>query len=82
MSPQILLDKNSQHGTIGGNGDNGDSQRRGETMSVIHLKDFPDDLHRLLRIRAAEEGTSIKALMIRYCEQGLERDKKGKKKGG
>ena len=43
-------------------------------MSVIHLKDFPDDLHRLLRIRAAEEGTSIKALMTRYCQEGLKRD--------
>ena len=50
-------------------------------MSVIHLKDFPDDLHRLLRIRAAEEGTSIKALMIRYCEEGLKGDKQKDKRG-
>jgi plasmid stability protein len=55
--------------------------RRGETMSVIHLKDFPDDLHRALKIKAAETGTTIKALMMKYCEEGLKRDK-GKKKGG
>ena len=48
---------------------------------MIHLKDFPDDLHRLLRIRAAEEGTSIKALVIRYCKEGMKRDKAGKKGG-
>jgi hypothetical protein len=41
-------------------------------MSVIPLKDFSDDLHRALKIKAAETGTTIK---------GLKRDK-GKKKGG
>jgi hypothetical protein len=52
-------------------------------MSVIHLKDFPEGLHRSLKIRAAELGTSIKSLMIRYCEEGLKRDKqKPKKKEG
>lgn len=53
-------------------------------MSVIHLKDFPDELHRALKIKGAETGTTIKALMIKYCEEGLTRDwgkeKKPKKK--
>ena len=51
-------------------------------MAVINLRDFPDDLHRSLKIRAAETGTTVKALMIKFCQEGLERDKKGKKKGG
>jgi plasmid stability protein len=51
-------------------------------MAVINLRDFPDDLHRSLKIRAAETGTTVKALMIKFCQEGLERDKKAKKKGG
>lgn len=47
-------------------------------MAVINLRDIPDELHRALRIRAAEEGTNVKALIMRYCEEGL---KRGKKKG-
>ena len=48
-------------------------------MALINMRDFPDDLHRALKVRAAETGTTIKALMIRYCKEGLERDKKGKR---
>ena len=51
-------------------------------MAVINLRAFPDDLHRSLKIRAAETGTTVKALMIKFCQEGLERDKKAKKKGG
>jgi hypothetical protein len=46
------------------------------------IKDFPRDLHRELKIQAAVLETSIKALVIRYCQEGLEEDKKSKKKGG
>ena len=53
------------------------------TMALsLLIKDFPKDLHRELKIQAATLETSIKALVIRYCQEGLERDKKGKKKGG
>lgn len=53
-------------------------------MAVINLRDISDELHRALRIRAAETDTTVKALIIRYCQEGLKRDKKGKgrKKGG
>ena len=52
-------------------------------MATINMRDFPQDLHRALRIRAAEEGTSIKAVIIRYCEEGLKREgKQIKKKRG
>ena len=47
-------------------------------MAVINLRDIPDELHIALKIRAAEERTNVKALIIRYCEEGL---KRGKKKG-
>ena len=50
--------------------------------TTINLRDVDEDLHRALRIRAAELGTSVKALVLRYCEEGLEREKKAKKKGG
>jgi plasmid stability protein len=32
---------------------------------------FPDDLHRALKIRAAEEGITLKALIIRLLSEGL-----------
>ena len=48
-------------------------------MATINLRDFPDELHRALKIRAAETGATIKALMIKYCQEGLTRDH-GKKK--
>jgi plasmid stability protein len=51
-------------------------------MALINMRDFPDELHRALKIRAAETGTTIKALMIRYCREGLKREKKTRKNGG
>lgn len=32
---------------------------------------LPDDLHRLLKIRAAEEGVTLKELIIRLLSEGL-----------
>lgn len=34
---------------------------------------IPDDLHRALKIRAAEEGVTLKELIIRLLTEGLER---------
>lgn len=34
--------------------------------------ELPDDLHRLLKIRAAEEGITLKELIIRLLSEGLE----------
>lgn len=51
-------------------------------MALINMREFPDDLHRALKIRAAESGTTVKALMIRYCTEGLERDNQQTKKKG
>ena len=51
-------------------------------MGTINLRDIPDDLHRSLRIRAAEKGTNVKALVLRYCIEGLKRDRQIARKGG
>jgi plasmid stability protein len=48
--------------------------------TTINLRNVDPELHRKLRIRAADLGTNVKALVIRYCEEGLKRDK-AKKKG-
>jgi len=50
-------------------------------VTAVHIRNFPADLHRELKIQAAIKGVSMKDLMLRYCEAGLKRDK-GKKKGG
>jgi len=50
--------------------------------TTINLRNVDPDLHRRLRIRAADLGTNVKTLVMRYCEEGLARDKKAKKKGG
>jgi plasmid stability protein len=39
-------------------------------MAIIHYE-LPDDLHRALKIRAAQESITLKALIIRYLELGL-----------
>ena len=48
-------------------------------MGVMNLRDIPDDLQKALKIRAIEEGVTLRELVIRYCEQGLARDKKRKR---
>jgi plasmid stability protein len=43
-----------------------------------YLIDLPDNLHRELKVRAAQEGTTVKQLLIEAVEQFL---KTAKKKG-
>ena len=47
-------------------------------MGVMNLRDIPDDLQKALKIRAIEEGVTLRELVIRYCRQGLAGDKKRK----
>lgn len=35
--------------------------------------ELPDDLHRALKIRAAEEGVTLKELVIKYLAEGVEK---------
>ena len=48
-------------------------------MTVLNIKDFPDDLHRKAKAEAALMGVSMKELIIRAIQEYLERRKK---KGG
>ena len=48
-------------------------------MANINLRDFPDQLHREAKAKAALEGISLKELIITAVEEYL---KQAKKKGG
>ena len=48
-------------------------------MSIINIKDFPDDLHRRAKSEAALEGISLKAIIIKALEEYLKKKKKGGK---
>ena len=50
-------------------------------MTSINLRDVPEELHRALKVRAAERGIKLYALVLEYLEEGLKRDEKYKKKG-
>jgi len=41
--------------------------------------EIPEDLHAALKSRAAEERRTVRAVVIRLLEQGLERGSKGRK---
>ena len=47
-----------------------------EVFMNLHIKDFPDDLHREMKIQAAVEGISIKELVIRAVRDYLKKRKK------
>ena len=49
-------------------------------IKALHVRDFPEELRRQLKARAAIEGITLRELIVRYCEQGLAKD--SKKKGG
>ena len=40
-------------------------------MTIINMKDFPDELHRKAKAEAALEGISLKALIIKAIEEYL-----------
>jgi plasmid stability protein len=40
-------------------------------MATINLRDFPEHLHHQLKIQAAKEKTSIKAIVIRLVAEYL-----------
>ena len=50
-----------------------------QSMSIINIKDFPDDLHRRAKSEAALEGISLKAIIIKALEEYLKKKKKGGK---
>lgn len=46
-------------------------------MARVVVENFPDDLHRALKVKAATDGTTVKALLILAAEKLL-----GRKAGG
>ena len=46
-----------------------------------YMMDFPDELHREAKIRAAQEGITLKELIIRSVELYLKAQKKGGRHG-
>ena len=47
-----------------------------ERMTIINIKDFPEDLHRKAKSEAALEGISLKALIIKAMEEYLKKKKR------
>ncbi len=44
-------------------------------MTIINIKEFPDDLHRKAKAKAALEGISLKALIIKAITEYLKKKK-------
>jgi len=48
-------------------------------MAVINIRDFPDELHRQAKSKAALEGISLKDLIIKAIEEYvIDKKKRGK----
>ena len=47
-----------------------------ERMTIINIKEFPDELHRKAKAAAALEGISLKALFIKAVEEYLKKKKR------
>lgn len=45
-------------------------------MGDLFIKDFPSDLHRALKIKAAEDGKSLKATLIELLQKQLKKENK------
>ncbi len=50
-------------------------------MKALTLKEFPDDLHRDMKIQAAKEGITLKALIEKAMAEYIEKHDKEQKKG-
>jgi plasmid stability protein len=48
---------------------------------VLHIKDFPDTLHRQLKVRAAERGLPIYQLIISMLAEEIDRKRMEEKEG-
>jgi hypothetical protein len=58
--------------------DTGENKR----MATVYLREFPEQLHRELKARAALMGISMRDLVVKAVERFLEDEKKREKKGG
>jgi plasmid stability protein len=46
-------------------------------MATFLIRDFPDDLHKTAKIRAAEEEISLQELILRAIREYLSKKRKG-----
>ena len=46
-------------------------------MATLNIRDFDDELHRQLKVQAAQEGTSIKGLLTKIVRDYLKGIKEG-----
>ncbi len=51
--------------------------KKGVSMYTLNVKDFPSDLHREMKIRAAMLGIPLRELVIRAVKDFLKKQKKG-----
>jgi predicted HicB family RNase H-like nuclease len=42
-------------------------------MATVYLRDFPEDLHRIVKAEAALEGITLKAIIIKALEEYLKK---------
>jgi len=49
-------------------------------MTTVNLRDFPDQLHREAKAKAALMGITLKDLVVKAVERFLEDEKKREKK--
>lgn len=49
---------------------------------MLTIRNWPDDLHRKLRMTALERGQTLRALMIQAAEEKLERIEQEGSSGG
>ena len=49
-------------------------QTKGEKMATINMRDFPEQLHREAKAKAAMMGISLKELIIRAVTEYLKRN--------
>lgn len=45
-------------------------------MPTLILKDIPTEIHKAAKVRAAQEGTTLKSLILRAVEEYLARAEK------
>ncbi len=49
-------------------------------MEALFVRDFPEELRHKMKVQAAIDRVTLRELIIRYCQEGLKRDKKTKSK--
>ena len=48
-------------------------------MKVINLRFYDEDLHKEMKMQAVKEDTNLQSLIIKACQEYLDRAKKSKK---